>query len=48
MLARQIAPLVARGALKPVVDREMSLEDAAAAHTMMASNEGFGKLVLTV
>jgi len=48
VLARNIAPLVARGALKPVVDRVMPLADAAAAHGWMASNDGFGKLVLTV
>jgi len=48
VLARHIAPLVARGALKPVVDRVMPLEEAGAAHSAMASNEGFGKIVLKV
>lgn len=48
VLGRNIAPLLARGALKPVVDQVMPLADAAAAHAWMASNEGFGKLVLTV
>jgi NADPH2:quinone reductase len=48
VLARNIAPLVARGALRPVVDRVLPLADAAEAHSWMASNEGFGKIVLTV
>jgi len=46
--ARHIVPLVGDGVLKPVVERVMPLEEAAAAHQAMASNEGFGKLVLTV
>jgi putative PIG3 family NAD(P)H quinone oxidoreductase len=48
VLARNVAPLVARGALKPVVDRVMRLEEASEAHAWMAGNEGFGKLVLTL
>lgn len=48
VLSRHISPLVARGALKPVVDRVMPLARAGEAHAWMASNEGFGKLVLTV
>jgi NADPH:quinone reductase-like Zn-dependent oxidoreductase len=46
--ARHVVPLVESGALKPVVDQVMPLREAAAAHAAMASNEGFGKLVLTV
>jgi putative PIG3 family NAD(P)H quinone oxidoreductase len=44
----QVVPLLARGALKPVVDRVVPLADAAAAHEHMASNQGFGKIVLAV
>ncbi|HEY1556647.1 MAG TPA: NAD(P)H-quinone oxidoreductase [Kofleriaceae bacterium] len=44
----QVVPLLARGAVKPVIDRVMSLADAGAAHARMASNEGFGKIVLRV
>jgi NADPH:quinone reductase-like Zn-dependent oxidoreductase len=44
--ARHVVPLVASGALAPVVDRVLPLREAAAAHQLMASNEGFGKLVL--
>ena len=48
VLADNIAPLVARGAFKPVIDRVMPLAEAAEAHRFMASNEGFGKIVLEV
>ena len=44
--ARHVVPLVASGALVPVVDRVLPLREAAQAHQIMASNEGFGKLVL--
>ena len=48
LLARRIAPLLARGALRPVVDRVFSLAEAAAAHAWVGSNQGFGKSVLLV
>jgi NADPH:quinone reductase-like Zn-dependent oxidoreductase len=44
----QVVPLLARGAVKPIVDRAFPLADAAAAHAYMASNQGFGKIVLQV
>ncbi|HVZ85943.1 MAG TPA: NAD(P)H-quinone oxidoreductase [Polyangia bacterium] len=47
-LARHVMPLVARGTLRPVVDRVFPLAEAGAAHTHVASNAGFGKVVLTV
>jgi putative PIG3 family NAD(P)H quinone oxidoreductase len=48
VLARHIAPLVASGAFAAVVDRTMPLEKAAEAHAYVATNEGFGKVVLTM
>lgn len=42
----QVVPLLARGAVKPIVDQVMPLADAANAHARMASNAGFGKIVL--
>jgi NADPH2:quinone reductase len=45
--AHHVVPLVARGTLRPVVERVMRLEQAAEAHARMESNEGFGKIVLT-
>jgi len=44
----QVVPLLARGAVKPIVDRVLPLAEAARAHEHMASNEGFGKIVLAV
>ncbi len=43
---RHVVPLFGAGALKPVVDRVFPMSEAAAAHAYMASNEGFGKVVL--
>ena len=47
-LGRHLVPLFARGALRPIVDRVLPLAEAAAAHTYVASNAGFGKVVLRV
>ncbi|HEY4055723.1 MAG TPA: NAD(P)H-quinone oxidoreductase [Kofleriaceae bacterium] len=44
----QVVPLLARGKIVPVIDQIMSLDEAAAAHKRMQSNEGFGKIVLRV
>jgi NADPH2:quinone reductase len=45
---RHVVPLLASGALRPVVDRVFALQEAADAHAYVASNEGFGKVVLEV
>jgi putative PIG3 family NAD(P)H quinone oxidoreductase len=47
-LGRHLVPLFARGALRPIVDRVLPLAEAAAAHAYVASNAGFGKVVLRV
>jgi NADPH:quinone reductase-like Zn-dependent oxidoreductase len=43
----QVVPLFARGLCAPVIDQILPLDQAAAAHARMASNAGFGKIVLT-
>ncbi len=44
----QVVPLIARGLVQPVIDRVLDLDDAANAHRRMASNAGFGKIILRV
>ena len=41
-----VVPLLQRGLIAPVIDTVMDLDAAAAAHERMASNAGFGKIVL--
>lgn len=48
LFARQVLPLLERGALRPVLDRVFPLDDAAEAHRYMERNENFGKIVLEV
>ncbi|MGE0870420.1 MAG: NAD(P)H-quinone oxidoreductase [Kofleriaceae bacterium] len=45
---QQVVPLLARGLIKPIIDCVMPLDHAGAAHERMASNSGFGKIVLSV
>ena len=44
----QVVPLLGRGSLRAVVDREFPLADVRAAHLRMESNESIGKIVLRV
>jgi putative PIG3 family NAD(P)H quinone oxidoreductase len=44
----QVVPMFARGLLAPVIDVVLPLDEAAEAHRRMASNAGFGKIVLRV
>jgi putative PIG3 family NAD(P)H quinone oxidoreductase len=46
--ARHVVPLLARGVVRPVVDRVLPLAAAAQAHEYVASNQGFGKVLLEV
>jgi NADPH:quinone reductase-like Zn-dependent oxidoreductase len=46
--ARHLLPLFERGALAPIIDRVLPLARAAEAHAHVASNEGFGKVVLEI
>ena len=41
-------PLLASGAVKPIVYRTYPLQDAAAAHTLMEAGTHVGKIVLVV
>jgi putative PIG3 family NAD(P)H quinone oxidoreductase len=44
--SRTMLPLIAAGRLRPMIDRVVPLDDAAAAHAAMESNDNFGKIVL--
>ncbi|WP_437927475.1 NAD(P)H-quinone oxidoreductase [Sorangium sp. So ce291] len=46
VLERNISPWLARRAVRPIVDRVFPLGEAAAAHSYMASNASFGKVLL--
>jgi NADPH:quinone reductase len=48
VLARNIAPLVARGEYKAVIEEVLPLAEARRAHELMQSNSTFGKLVLAI
>jgi putative PIG3 family NAD(P)H quinone oxidoreductase len=45
---RRVLPLIASGAILPVVDRVFALEEVADAHRYMETNANFGKIVLRV
>jgi len=44
----QVVPLLERGIVSAVVDREYPLAEVRAAHTLLESNETVGKIVLRV
>ncbi|CAM3489744.1 NAD(P)H-quinone oxidoreductase [Polaromonas hydrogenivorans] len=46
-LKEKIWPLIASGAIKPVIHSTFAAADAAKAHTLMESNQHIGKIVLT-
>ena len=46
--ARDVLPLLASGAVHPVVDQVFPLERIAEAHALLESNETFGKLVIVM
>ncbi|HEX8635677.1 MAG TPA: NAD(P)H-quinone oxidoreductase [Pyrinomonadaceae bacterium] len=48
LFAAHVSPLLARGALRPVIDSVFALRDIRAAHRRLESNETFGKIVLKV
>jgi NADPH2:quinone reductase len=47
-IGREVWPAVAAGDLRPEMDSQFALRDAAAAHARMDSGEHIGKIVLTV
>jgi len=47
-VVREVWPLYASGAIKPVVDRVLPLGQAAEAHRLLADSSHFGKVVLAI
>jgi putative PIG3 family NAD(P)H quinone oxidoreductase len=47
-LLHNVWPLLATGAIKPIIHSTFSLSDAAKAHELMESNQHFGKIILEV
>ncbi len=47
-VGKHVLPLLASGAVKPVIDSTFALDEAAAAHALMESSRHMGKIVLTV
>jgi len=46
LFARHVVPLLAKGLVKPVIDRTYPVSEVRVAHLRMESNENFGKIVL--
>lgn len=46
--AREVAPLLTSGAVKPVIDSDYAMDDVQKAHERLESNETFGKVVLRI
>ncbi len=48
LFADEVVPLLATGAVEPVIDKIFEMKDVRAAHERIESNESFGKVVLTI
>lgn len=48
LFAEQVVPLLARGIVKPVIDKVFPLGEIRAAHEYLESNQSFGKVVLEI
>ncbi|HEX8202031.1 MAG TPA: zinc-binding dehydrogenase, partial [Isosphaeraceae bacterium] len=44
--AERVVPWLARGLVRPIVDRVYALDDVRAAQERLESNAGFGKIIL--
>jgi len=48
LFAQHVVPLLAAGAVRPVIDKIFRIEKVRAAHERIESNESFGKVVLMI
>ena len=47
-LLERVWPLLEDGTVKPVIERTLPIAEAAAAHDLLAGNQTFGKVVLSL
>ena len=47
-LKTRVWPLLEDGSIKPIIEQELAIGDAAEAHELIAGNQTFGKVVLTI
>src|SRR5216684_79537 len=48
LFTEEVVPLLASGAVRPVIDKVFPMEEVRAAHERIESNESFGKVVLLI
>lgn len=48
LFSAHVIPLLAKGAVRPVIDKVFPMEEVRAAHDRIESNESFGKVVLSI
>ena len=48
LFTEQVVPLLASGAVRPVIDKVFEMQEVRAAHERIESNESFGKVVLMI
>ena len=44
----RVWPLLEDGSIKPIIEQELAIRQAAEAHELIAGNQTFGKVVLTI
>ena len=47
-LKARVWPLLEDGSIKPIIEQEIAIGNAAEAHELIAGNQTFGKVVLTI
>jgi len=48
LFTQHVVPLLAKGSVRPVIDRVFRMEEVSEAHRRIESNESFGKVVLII
>jgi NADPH2:quinone reductase len=48
LFTQHVVPLLANGAVRPIIDKVFQMAEVRAAHQRIESNESFGKVVLVI